>query len=47
MSAPQPKAEPQSSEILTPEEFEFLQQLQQESTDNKEKSTDTPPKSQN
>lgn len=47
MSAPQPKAEPQSSEILTPEEFEFLQQLQQESTDHKEKSTDTPPKPQN
>ncbi|ESE42580.1 hypothetical protein [Shewanella decolorationis] len=47
LSAPQPKTAPQSSEILTPEEFEFIQQLQQESTDNKEKSTDTPPKPQN
>ncbi|MGR6500641.1 hypothetical protein [Shewanella sp. Koi 1] len=47
LSAQQPKTDPQSSEILTPEEFEFIQQLQQESNERSEKITSTHPKQQN
>ncbi|NSM26002.1 hypothetical protein HT094_17730 [Shewanella sp. ZOR0012] len=47
LSVPKPKVESSSSGVLTPEEFEFIQQLQQESNDSKEKSTTTPNPPQN
>lgn len=47
LSAPQPKAEIQSSVILTPEEFEFIQKVQQESNDSSDKITNPPPEIKN
>lgn len=47
IAAPAPKIEPQTTELLTSEEFEFIQQLQKESNEANNKSFETPPDTKN
>lgn len=47
IAAPAPKVEPQTTELLTSEEFEFIQQLQKESNEVNPKSTEITPDTKN